>query len=475
MSLKIRLQAWADLWRHYGDVFRHAWANREATDGRKLQPHEAQFLPAALALQETPVSPAPRLAMWLIMSFAILALAWSYFGWIDIVAVAQGKIVPSDRTKVIQSFEPSSVKAIHVHDGMHVKAGQVLIELDGTSVEADRMRIRNELGSARLDAALARAMIEAVDDDRKPVMSRPAGTSETDWLESLQQLEGHFREYRSKMSLLDADILQKQASLRSTQEVVRKLEKSLPIVQQRAQNFRKLSEADNVPQDLFLQREQARLDMEGDLASNRSKLKEIEASLVAAREQKTALMAETRRAHLDSLDEATRKISGLEQELVKADSRNSLMKLTAPVDGTVQQLAVHTVGGVVTEAQALMAVVPDEDALEVEAMVDNQDIGFIREGQNAEIKIQTFSYTKYGLIHGTVTSVSSDAINDDKKGLIYSARVRMAKRSMNIDGRTVNLTPGMAVTVEVKTGQRRLIEFFLNPLLQVRHDSLRER
>jgi hemolysin D len=151
------------------------------------------------------------------------------------------------------------------------------------------------------------------------------------------------------------------------------------------------------------------------------------------------------------------------------------MQLTAPVDGTVQQLAVHTVGGVVTEAQALMAIVPDEDALEVEAMVDNQDIGFIREGQDAEIKVQTFPYTKYGLIHGTVTSVSGDAINDDKKGLVYSARVRMAKRTMQVDGRTVNLTPGMAVTVEMKTGQRRLIEFFLNPLLQVRHESLRER
>jgi hemolysin D len=119
--------------------------------------------------------------------------------------------------------------------------------------------------------------------------------------------------------------------------------------------------------------------------------------------------------------------------------------------------------------------VPDEDALEVEAMVDNQDIGFIREGQDAEIKVQTFPYTKYGLIHGTVTSVSGDAINDDKKGLVYSARVRMAKRTMQVDGRTVNLTPGMAVTVEMKTGQRRLIEFFLNPLLQVRHESLRER
>jgi hemolysin D len=475
MSLKIRLQAWADLWRHYGAVFRHAWSHRRETDHRELLRHEAQFLPAALALQETPVSPAPRVAIWLIMAFAAIAILWANFGHIDIVAVAQGKIVPSDRTKIIQSFEPSTVKAIHVRDGQRVRVGEVLIELDGTAVEADRNRIINELNSARLDAARARALIEAVDDDRKPILSRPPGVSDQAWLESLQLLEGHFREYRARMSLLDADIAQKQAAEASTLAQVRKLEASLPIVQQRAKNFRKLSEADNVPADLFLQREQARLDMEGDLATNRSRLKEIAAALTAAREQKTALMAEIRRTHLDALDEATRKTAAYEQERVKADSRNSLMQLTAPVDGTVQQLAVHTVGGVVTEAQALMAIVPDEDALEVEAMVDNQDIGFIREGQDAEIKVQTFPYTKYGLIHGTVTSVSGDAINDDKKGLVYSARVRMAKRTMQVDGRTVNLTPGMAVTVEMKTGQRRLIEFFLNPLLQVRHESLRER
>ncbi|HEX5361539.1 MAG TPA: HlyD family type I secretion periplasmic adaptor subunit [Fluviicoccus sp.] len=475
MSLKIRLQAWADLWRHYGTVFRHAWSNRRETDHRDLLRHEAQFLPAALALQETPVSPAPRVAIWLIMAFTVIAILWANFGHIDIVAVAQGKIVPSDRTKIIQSFEPSTVKTIHVRDGQRVKAGEVLIELDGTSIEADRNRIINELNSARLDAARARAMIEAVEDDRKPILSRPEGVSDQAWLESLQLLEGHFREYRARMSLLDADIAQKQAAEASTLAQVRKLEASLPIVQQRAKNFRKLSEADNVPADLFLQREQARLDMEGDLTANRSRLKEIAAALTAAREQKTALMAEIRRTHLDALDEATRKTAAYEQERVKADSRNSLMQLTAPVDGTVQQLAVHTVGGVVTEAQALMAIVPDEDALEVEAMVDNQDIGFIREGQDAEIKVQTFPYTKYGLIHGTVTSVSGDAINDEKKGLVYSARVRMAKRTMQVDGRTVNLTPGMAVTVEMKTGQRRLIEFFLNPLLQVRHESLRER
>lgn len=145
------------------------------------------------------------------------------------------------------------------------------------------------------------------------------------------------------------------------------------------------------------------------------------------------------------------------------------------MEGTVQQLAVHTVGGVVTEAQPLMMIVPRDKALEVEAFVDNKDIGFVRPGQPAEVKIETFQYTKYGTIHARIASVSHDAINDEKRGLIYSARVRMERSTIDVDGTPVNLGPGMAVSVEIKTGRRRVIEYFLSPLMQYGNESLRER
>jgi len=170
------------------------------------------------------------------------------------------------------------------------------------------------------------------------------------------------------------------------------------------------------------------------------------------------------------------------------------MTLTAPVDGTVQQLAIYTVGGVVTPAQQLMLIVPKGNSLEVEAFVQNKDIGFVNDNQKAEIKIETFPFTKYGTIHGTVLHVSNDAIqmesrqaqtNDNKissadnrdkpSGLVYTARVQLNKSTMQVEGKTINLTPGMAVTVEIKTGKRRLIEYFLSPLLQYKDESLRER
>lgn len=188
-----------------------------------------------------------------------------------------------------------------------------------------------------------------------------------------------------------------------------------------------------------------------------------------------ALVAETRRLALDSLNEGEQKAATFTQELVKSDSRGKLMSLTAPVDGSIQQLAVHTVGGVVTPAQALMTVVPRDNALEVEAFLENKDIGFVNAGQEAEVKIETFPFTKYGTIHAQVTHVSLDAINDERKGLIYSTRVKLGRATIAVGEKIVNLSPGMAVTVEIKTDKRRVVEYFLSPLLQYKDESLRER
>lgn len=242
-----------------------------------------------------------------------------------------------------------------------------------------------------------------------------------------------------------------------------------------AQDFKNLVDQNFVSRHGYLEREQVRIEQEADLANQRSRLREMEASLREVQGQRQALMAETRRATLDSTTEAQQRLDALDQEWKKADSRGKLMRLTSPVDGTVQQLAVHTEGGVVTEAQPLMVIVPSDNPLEVEAFFENKDIGFVKAGQEAAVKIETFQYTKYGTLDAKVATVSHDAINDEKRGLIYSSRVRMPKTSLLVDGTDVSLSPGMAVTVEVKTGQRRVIEYFLAPLLQHTSESLRER
>ncbi|WP_018506968.1 HlyD family type I secretion periplasmic adaptor subunit [Thiobacillus thioparus] len=471
----MKRHALADLLKRYIKVFRHAWSLRKETDAPDLQPHEAQFLPAALSLRDTPVHPAPRITLWLIMAFALIALLWAIFGRIDVVATAVGKIIPNDRTKVIQPMETAVVKAIHVRDGQEVKPGQLLIELDATSAAADSDRLRNEALTAQLEALRTQALLSALEHGAPPKLKLLAGVDADRLLAEQSQATGQYREYQARQLQLQAEITRRRAELQTTQEQVSKLEQTVPIARQRAQDYRKLMKEQFMSQHGYLEREQARIEQEQDLASSRSHVVEIRAQLVESQRQQATLEAETRRQLLDQLNLASQKAVSLEQELIKAEQRSRLMHLTAPVAGTVQQLAISTVGGVVTPAQPLMVIVPKENVLEVEAMLPNKDIGFVNPGQDAEVKVETFPFTKYGTIHGTITQVSSDAIQDEKVGLIYSTRVKLNKDTIRVENKTVRLTPGMAVTVEVKTGTRRVIEYFLSPLMQVTSESLRER
>lgn len=471
----VRLQALGDFAKRYSTVFKHVWVERHKLDSPLRQGHEAEFLPAALALQETPMSPAPRIIMWLLVAFAVIAVIWSIFGRIDVVATAQGKIIPSDGSKIIQPMETATVKAIHVRDGQQVKAGDVLIELDATTAAADVTRIGNDYLTTRLQAERSRAMLASIATNKHPVLPSLADVPMDRRAHEQIILDGQYSEYQAKLASFDANISRREAELRSTQEVVHKLEQTVPIAKQRAQDYKNLVEKNFVSNHGYLEKEQLRIEQEADLATQRSRIKELAAALNEGRSQRAALIAETRRVTLDTLNEAEQKTTGNSQELVKAETRDRLMRLTAPVDGTVQQLAIHTIGGVVTPAQALMVVVPHDKTLEVEAFLENKDIGFVNAGQEAAVKVETFPFTKYGTIESEVIHVSHDAIQDEKRGLIYSTRVRLSKATMQVEDKLIRLSPGMAVTVEVKTASRRVIEYFLSPLMQYSSESLRER
>ncbi|HLA35935.1 MAG TPA: HlyD family type I secretion periplasmic adaptor subunit [Rhodocyclaceae bacterium] len=474
-ALALHYRAAMDMLTRYRLIFQQAWQDRQQLDGIFRLPHESEFLPAALELQETPVSPLPRVAMWLIMSFCFVALIWAIFGRIDVVATAQGKIVPSDGAQVVQPMETATVKAIHVVNGQAVKAGEVLVELDTTTATADISRTANDVVTMGLQAARARALLDAIVGGRAPLLAPVAGVKTTRLRQEQRLLDAQFGEFRSRLTRIDADIARRQAEIQSTREIVLKLEQTAPLARQQATDYKDLVDKKFMSKYGYFEKERLRIEQEADLATQRSRLRELAAALQEGQAQRNAQIAETRRLALDSLNEAEQKGASFGQELVKNETRGKLLTLTAPVDGVVQQLAVRTVGGVVTPAQALLIVAPTEGAVEVEAMVENKDIGFVMPGQKAEVKIETFPFTKYGTVHAAVTHVSHDAINDEKRGLIYSARVRLEHATIAVDGRTVNLTPGMAVSVEIKTAKRRLIEYFLSPLLAHTSESLRER
>lgn len=465
----------ADLGQRYKAAFGAAWRGRAEMTPVERVPHERQFLPAALSLEETPVSPAPRLAMRLLLAFAVLTVLWAVFGRMDVVATAPGKIVPDDRSKTIQPFEVATVTRILVRDGQAVEAGEALLELDATRTRADQARLRGELALARLQVARGRALLAVLDQKAEARLARPEGVTEDQFREAERLFGGQVEEYAARVGQIEAETARRRAELEATRALVGKLEQILPLVRQRAGDFKRLAAQDFVARHRWLAEEQARIDLAGDLAGQRHRLKEIEAALGVARSQRRGLRAETRRRAQDSIIEGRQKQAALEQEYVKAESRGRLMRLTSPVAGTVQQLAAHTVGGVVTPAQPLMVIVPRGDRLEVEAFIENKDIGFVRPNQEAEVKVETFPYTKYGAINARVISVSHDAIQDERRGLVYSARVRMAASKLRVGDAEVNLSPGMAVSVEVKLGTRRVIEYFLSPLMQHAQESLRER
>lgn len=453
-----------------------------------VRDHQLEFLPAALELQERPPSPIGRAIIWTIMSFFVIALGWSIVGRIDIVASARGKIIPSGHVKVIQPLEIGRVRAIHVTEGDKVKRGDVLIELDPTASAADRDRLVGEHVAARLNRARLLALAQGVqhhdggvprptDSAVSPQLHLPAVADIDPATVALQQqrLRTQWTEFTAHLAAMGADLDRRAAERAGVEAQVDKLQRTLPLVTRRADALKGLVGRKLVAESQWLELEQERIELQQDLESYRQQSLELAAGIAKVRQQRNSVEAEFTSKVYTELADTERQLANLEQELIKAEQRAGQQTLTAPIDGMVQQLGVHTIGGVVTPAQELLKIVPQEGKLEIEAWVLNKDIGFVSEGQAAEIKVETFPFTKYGTLDAKVTDISSDSVTDEENGLVYAARVVMKESTIRVGGKRVKLVPGMAVAVEIKTGTRRLIEFLLSPLLRYRDEGLRER
>jgi hemolysin D len=456
---------------------------------------ELAFLPAALEIVETPPSPIGRAIGATIILLFCAGLVWAWWGTIDIVASASGKIVPSGSTKVIQPFETAVVRSIRVEDGQAVKAGDVLIELDPTVNAADRDHLRSDLLAEQLNVARLRAALAAGDDPLADFT--PPADADPALLRTQRELLLHqVAEHRAKVGALDRQQAQKEAEHATTAATIHKLETMIPVIQPRVDIRKTLMEKELGSKLNYFETLQLLVEQQEELSVQKSHLLAAEAAVAATRETRGQTVAEYRRTLSDELAKTEQKANGLTQDLIKAEQKTRLQQLAAPVDGVVQQLAIHTVGGVVTPAQSLLVVVPSDSRLEIEAMVSNRDIGFVQPGQETEVKIDTFNFTRYGLLRGRVLTVSQDAIVRDRKQdrpneralgtqndtsepagqeLNYSARISLDRNKMQIDGRMVNLSPGMAVTVEIKTGSRTVLSYLLSPLLRYQREVLHER
>ncbi len=454
---------------------------------------ETAFLPAALEIVETPASPAGRAIAGVIVAVFCVALAWAAIGKIDIVASARGQIIPNSRSKVIQPFETGVVHAIHVHDGNKVKAGDILVELDTTMAEADVNRLTSELQLAQLDVARLQAAVAVSPLDAfRPPQGIPASLIET----QRQSLLETVAEHRSKLAALNSQSAQKKAEHASILAKIDQKQATLPMLQELVDIRKALLDKQVGSKLLYLEASVRLVDQEREVAVLRSSYHEVDAAIAALAQTRAQTEAEFRRSVLDDLAKAEQKVTAASQEIIKARRRTELQTLRAPIDGTVQEVAVHTIGGVVTPAQPLLVIVPSDDELFVRAMVQNRDIGFVHVGQTAEIKVDAFDFTRYGLINGTVLSVSRDAIakntspqnaSNDAIGAVgsssepqgqqleYSALISLDRSQFQVGDKLVGLDAGEAVTVEIKTGSRTILGYLLSPVARLSHEALRDR
>ena len=468
-----------DLLARYRAVLAAAWAARHELAGPRRLADEAAFLPAALALQQTPPHPAPRRLAIALCALFTIALAWAVIGEVDIVAVAPGRIVVGERTKTLQPLEASVVKRVLVKDGDSVETGQVLVELDATIASADQSSVQEQLAAAVSEERRTAALLDALKSNRAPTLAPSPAPAGEGWGEGARsettRLQAEWQDLTAKLARLATEQARRQAEIATVQASIAKLDATLPLAQQREADFKRLAEQGYMSSHAGQDRTRERIELERDLATQHARLAEAQAALAESRNARAAYLAETQRLLSERHADAALKHQQLLQERSKAEQRRRLTQLTAPVAGTVQQVAVHTEGGVVTPAQVLMVIVPRDAQVTAEVALDNKDIGFVHAGQPAEVKLETFAYTRYGTVPATVRNVTADAVPDEKRGAVFAVTLALGNDSIDVDGRAVRLAPGMNLTAEIKTGRRRVIEYLLSPVQQYAGESLKER
>lgn len=453
---------------------------------------EHAFLPAALEIVETPASPLGRgLGYFIVITVVTLGL-WSSSAEVDVIAVANGTIVADSRNKLLQAAEPGVVRAIHVHDGDQVIAGDPLIDLDVTQNAADQKMYTVDLRRARLDLARLNGVRRTLHGEpRAPTLIDPpadAAAAELDAARAAMLAE--VDEFRARVSDWDSQIAFRESQLEEANAEIAKLEKTVPMAKAQFEVHRDAM-ANSVGSRLnFLNAQERLLAQEAELSIAPSRKHQASAALTALRRQRSAFVAGADKQILEAIRKAQAEASAAESGLVKARQRVSLQQLRAPASGRIQQIATHTLGGVVSAAESLAVIVPDDGKLSVRVAIANDDIGFVQAGQPVQIKVQAFDFTRFGLVNGRVVEVSADVATSmpssaakDEASMdlnqrdvsAYVAKVELDEPVIRLGKQSWPLRTGMAVIAEIQTGRRSVIGYFLSPIAKSASESFHER
>jgi len=445
---------------------------------RRKDKLEYEFLPSALEIEETPPSPLGRLIIWTIFVLIVLFLTWSYLAKTDEVAVARGKIIPSGKVKVIEPMEEGIVKEILIQEGEKVKQGQLLIRLDPTINQSDVADLEKILAVLKIEYFLLSMNLKYKEQKDFTLLRdnpdyKKLSDTELNFHVKLQnsELTGYLERILTQQHL----IIQTKKEYQITQTQLAKLKKKYETLSNENRMLENLAKKGGVSKREWLNKNSEVETLEHEISIQEtevekaaSKREEAEHSLIIIKKQWIT-------DNLSKMVEAEKKINSTKLQLVKAKKKLELQNLYSPVDGLINQMEVTTIGEVVEPAKAIITIVPD-NILVAEVMVLNKDIGFIRNNQEAELKLDTFPFHKYGVIEGKVINISPDAVlNQATRELEYKVQIKPAANTISVDNRLVPITPGMSLTAEVKTGTRRIIEFFMDPISKFKNEGFKLR
>ena len=441
------------------------------------------FLPGPLRLVESPPSPLPRRILYWLTALVALGAAWLAFGRLDIVAVATGKLVPRTSLKIVQPSDVGRVSEIAVSEGESVLAGQILLRLDPDLHAAETRALRNELAQRalqirRIDAELADLPLSRFKGEMDDVFAR------TD-----AQFRANRIAYADALAQETSAVTRIGQDLRAASAVLTKLQRTVPIYQTMANRYATLRAEGFVSELFALERQRDRIEKEQDQTAQEHAVESLKANLAQA-ERRLAQVGSAYRQQLHSeRAQADTQRGRLAEDLAKQLYRAAAVDLRAPQAGIVKDLATHTLGTVVSPGTIMLTLVPAGEELQAEVLVRNLDVGFVRVGQRAKVKIATYPFQKYGILDGIVVHVSPDASegpqarrggseddtppNASPNG--YRARVALVAQRLPFQDHTLPLTAGMQVDAEIRLGERTLLEYLLAPVKKAWHDAARER
>ena len=417
---------------------------------------ETEFLPAILEVTETPPSPTGRIIMWSVLILLVVALAWGILGKINEVAVAEGKVIPTGQIKTVQVKNKGIVDEIRVKEGDYVQEGDVLVVLDPTTTAADYDSLKKRAAYYRLD--IQRLTAELTGQPFVP--AKDPDLEAHDLAAELALYQSRTSDYQTQRQSRQDIIAQRQARLQATQATYEKYEAGLRIARDKESRLQQLLADNAISEFQLLEQQKETIEYEKNSQAELDSINSIRAEIAEAEQNLANVDASYRKDIMTSLVEAKKEYYSITESIKKADEDARMATIYAPATGKIYNLSIHTIGGI------------------VEVYADNKDIGFIKPGMEAEIKVTTFNFQKFGMVKAEVMEISADAVDnpsDPERNGKFKLLLNPLENDINVEGVQAPLTVGMGVSAEIKIKEKRIIDFFLDPFRKYTHEALRER